>query len=44
LDAIHVATAETLLREADGEHMELWTHDEKQARAALSRGFDVHSV
>lgn len=44
LDAIHVATAETLLREADGENVEFWTHDEKQARAALSRGFDVHGL
>ena len=35
LDAIHVATAETLTAEADGEPLEFWTHDERQAIAAL---------
>jgi predicted nucleic acid-binding protein len=41
LDAIHVATAEVLASEADGEPLEFWTHDERQATAALSRGLTV---
>jgi hypothetical protein len=41
LDAIHVATAEVLLAEAGGEPLEFWTHDERQAVAALSRGLTV---
>ena len=41
LDAIHVATAEVLAFEADGELLEFWTHDERQATAALSRGLTV---
>ena len=41
LDAIHVATAEILMAEAAGEGLEFWTHDERQATAALSRGFRV---
>jgi predicted nucleic acid-binding protein len=44
LDAIHVATAETLAAEADGEPVEFWTHDERQAAAALSRGLTVHGL
>ena len=42
LDAIHVATAEVLAAEADGDPLEFWTHDERQATAALSRGLSVH--
>jgi hypothetical protein len=41
LDAIHVATAEVLVFEADGEPLEFWTHGERQATAALSRGLTV---
>jgi predicted nucleic acid-binding protein len=41
LDAIHVATAEVLLAEANGEEVEFWTHDQRQATAALSRGLRV---
>lgn len=41
LDAIHVATAEILAIEAEGEVLEFWTHDERQATAALSRGLTV---
>ena len=41
LDAIHVATAEVLVAEAGGEPLEFWTHDDRQAMAALSRGLDV---
>jgi predicted nucleic acid-binding protein len=44
LDAIHVATAETLLAAADGEPLEFWTHDDRQATAALSRGLDVRGL
>lgn len=44
LDAIHVATAEALLAEAGGEPLEFWTHDERQATAALSRGLTVRGV
>jgi predicted nucleic acid-binding protein len=44
LDAIHVATAELLTAEADGEPLEFWTHDARQATAALSRGLTVHGV
>lgn len=43
LDAIHVATAEILMSEA-GEPLEFWTHDERQATAALSRGLTVRGV
>jgi predicted nucleic acid-binding protein len=42
LDAIHVATAEVLIAEAEGEPLEFWTHDDRQANAALSRGLTVH--
>jgi hypothetical protein len=41
LDSIHVATAEVLAAEAEGEPIEFWTHDERQATAALSRGLTV---
>jgi predicted nucleic acid-binding protein len=41
LDAIHVATAEVLGVMAEGEGVEFWTHDERQATAALSRGLSV---
>lgn len=44
LDAIHVATAEILAAEAEGEPLEFWTHDDLQATAALSRGFTVRGV
>jgi predicted nucleic acid-binding protein len=44
LDAIHVATAEALLAAADGESLEFWTHDDRQAAAALSRGLDVRGA
>lgn len=43
LDAIHVATAEILMRAAD-EPLEFWTHDDRQAAAALSRGVNVRGV
>ena len=42
LDAIHVATAEILAADADGESLEFWTHDDRQATAAFSRGLTVH--
>jgi predicted nucleic acid-binding protein len=41
LDALHVATAEILAAEAAGEPLEFWTHDDRQAAAALSRGLTV---
>jgi predicted nucleic acid-binding protein len=44
LDAIHVATAEILAAEADGEPLEFWTHDDRQATAALSRGLTVRGI
>ncbi len=44
LDAVHVATAEVLAAEAPGEALEFWTHDERQATAALSRGLAVRGV
>jgi predicted nucleic acid-binding protein len=44
LDAIHVATAEILTAEAGGEPLEFWTHDDRQATAALSRGLTVRGV
>ena len=44
LDAIHVATAEILAAEGEGEAMEFWTHDERQATAALSRGLTVRGL
>lgn len=44
LDAIHAATAEVLRAEAAGEPLEFWTHDERQATAALSRGLTVRGI
>ena len=44
LDALHVATAEILASEATGEPLEFWTHDERQAIAALSRGLTVRGT
>ncbi|MDR7483780.1 MAG: PIN domain-containing protein [Armatimonadota bacterium] len=44
IDAIHVATAEMLAAEAPGEPLEFWTHDDRQATAALSRGLTVRGV
>jgi hypothetical protein len=44
LDAIHVATAEILAAEAEGESLEFWTHDERQATAAMSRGLTVRGL
>ena len=44
LDAIHIATAEVLAAESDGEPIEFWTHDDRQAIAALSRGLIVHGT
>ena len=43
LDAIHVATAELLVAEAT-EAVEFWTHDARQAAAALSRGLTVRGI
>ena len=43
LDAIHVATAEILASDA-GVPLEFWTHDDRQAVAALSRGLTVRGV
>ena len=40
----HVATAEILASEAEGEQLEFWTHDERQATAALSRGLTVRGT
>jgi predicted nucleic acid-binding protein len=44
LDAIHVATAEVLMAAAGGESLEFWTHDDRQATAALSRGLNVRGT
>lgn len=44
LDAIHVATAEILAEEAGGESLEFWTHDDRQATAATSRGLTVRGT
>lgn len=44
LDAIHVATAELLAAESEDDPLEFWTHDERQAIAAASRGLDVRGV
>ena len=43
LDAIHVATAEILASDA-GVSAEFWTHDDRQAIAALSRGLTVRGI
>lgn len=42
LDAIHVATAQWLLPQVGG--IAFWTHDHRQALAALSRGLDVAGI
>jgi hypothetical protein len=44
LDAIHVATAEVLAVEGAREPLEFWTHDDRQAAAALSRGLTVRGL
>lgn len=44
LDAIHVATAEVLAAEVPSEPWEFWTHDQRQALAALSRGLNVFGM
>jgi predicted nucleic acid-binding protein len=44
LDAIHVATAETLAAETESEPVEFWTHDGRQRIAALSRGLTVYGL
>jgi hypothetical protein len=44
IDAILVATAEILAAEAEGGLLEFWTHDDRQATAALSRGLTVRRV
>jgi len=44
LDAIHVATAEVIAAAAQDEGLEFWTHDERQATAALSRGLTVRGI
>jgi uncharacterized protein len=44
LDAVHVATAEVLAGESGGGRLEFWTHDERRATAALSRGLTVRGV
>ena len=44
LDAIHVATAEILVAEGDNGPLEFWTHDERQATAALSRGLTMRGT
>lgn len=43
IDAIHVVTAELVAR-ASGEPLEFWTHDERQATAARSRGLTVRGI
>jgi len=44
LDAIHVATAEVIAFEAKIATLEFWTHDNRQATAALCRGLTVRGV
>ncbi|MYD71662.1 MAG: type II toxin-antitoxin system VapC family toxin [Acidobacteria bacterium] len=44
IDAIHVATAELLAATADGDALEFWTHDERQATAAVSCGLTVRGA
>ena len=44
LDALHVSTAEVLAAEAPGDPLEFWTHDERQAIAARSRGLNVRGI
>jgi predicted nucleic acid-binding protein len=40
IDALHVATAQ-VLRDRSQDTLEFWTHDGRQARAALARGLAV---
>lgn len=44
LDAIHVASAEILAAAGYAEPLEFWTHDDRQATAALSRGLVVRGL
>jgi len=44
LDALHVATAQLLAHEAADEPFEFWTHDDRQATAALARGLTVRGA
>ena len=44
LDAIHIATAEVLAAEVGGDSLEFWTHDDRQANAARSRGLTVRGI
>lgn len=44
IDALHIATAEVLAAEADTEPLEFWTHDQRQADAAVSRGLIVRGM
>jgi len=44
LDAIHVATAQVLAQAATAETLSFWTHDDRQATAALARGLNVRGV
>jgi predicted nucleic acid-binding protein len=44
LDAIHVTTARIVAREAHGEVLEFWTHDDRQGNAARSVGLNVLGV
>jgi predicted nucleic acid-binding protein len=44
LDAIHVAAAENLRSAMPEEPFEFWTHDERQAIAATSRGLTVRGI
>lgn len=44
LDAIHIATAEMLAAEVGDEPVEFWTHDDRQAMAAVSRGLTVRGT
>jgi hypothetical protein len=43
-DGLHVATAELIADAAPGEPLEVWTHDDRQAIAALSRGLTVRGL
>lgn len=43
LDAIHVATAGLVAAESS-EPVEFWTHDDRQATAAMSRGLNVKGL
>lgn len=43
LDAIHVGSAQWIEREL-GSRVAFWTHDRRQAIAALSRGLTIRGV